>query len=183
MTMPIHIRPRTLLLALLASGALLFAFSKRSRRLLQLRRECHKTQRQSRLLVSDGYRRPADRDVHKPVVDAAAHENCALHRAVRRRRAPILAAARQDVDRSCRSRPPTGARGLLPLRVHADENAKRGGLPARRPEVHQAVPACPPVPAVERGQPWHDRRSRQRQTAHSARLALGAASPRSTTGR
>ncbi len=51
------------------------------------------------------------------------------------------------------SAPPENPRGLLPLRVHADENAERRDLQARRGEVHQEVPAHPRIPGVGRGQP------------------------------
>ena len=85
------------------------------RRLLELRSGSQDAKCSCRLLLSDGYRRPADGDVHKPVVDAAAHENRALHRSVRRRRAPLLTAVGQGMDHGGRSQPPAGARCLLPL--------------------------------------------------------------------
>ncbi len=44
------------------------------------------------LVVSDRRRRPADRDVHESAVAAAAHQDRALHRSLRRGRAALLAA-------------------------------------------------------------------------------------------
>ena len=83
-----------------------------------------------------------------------------LHTKIVRYIAPYDAAVRRyslrpgdHLDPCRRSPARAGAGRLLPLRVHAHEDAQRGRLPARRAEIREAVPQRQAVPVLGRGQP------------------------------
>ena len=112
----------------------------------------------------------------EPAVAAAAHADRALHRSLRRRRAPLLARAGHALDQRRGSAAPAGPGRLLPLRVHAHEAAERRQYKHDVQKFVKLFPHVHAVPVVGRGQPrQHPRRALEPVGGRGGAVLPGAA--------